>query len=206
MVELLGPPREPFDRLLATVSVKSKNAKELLDHITRRSEEADALLSGLRLKTTFSVASSVWQEKSRQHRLQYLAGFVAASACAVLIATCLVVFGSHIWTSLPRTKETGEFTYLATLIVALSFVALAWIFRMIGRFITENFYLAEDARQRQTILQTFLNLIGTPETQMRDSERVVILSALFRPAPGQSADDPAPSSLAELIKEGINKK
>ncbi len=116
------------------------------------------------------------------------------------------MFGSHIWTSLPRTKETGEFTYLATLIVALSFVALAWIFRMIGRFITENFYLAEDARQRQTILQTFLNLIGTPETQMRDSERVVILSALFRPAPGQSADDPAPSSLAELIKEGINKK
>jgi hypothetical protein len=44
-----------------------------------------------------------------------------------------------------------------------------------------------------------LNLVATKEAEMTEGERAVMLTALFRPAPGQPTDDAAPQTLLELI-------
>jgi hypothetical protein len=122
------------------------------------------------------------------------------AASVIVLALAIRYYGAEFWESLPKNEKTGEYSYLALFLVGITFLAFAWIFRMIGRFVMENFTLAADAQQRQIILETFLNLVGTAEAKMNEGERALILSALFRPAPGQGAADPTRSSLLELAK------
>jgi hypothetical protein len=169
-------------------------------------KEIDAAVSKAREDNVFQEARTLWVKKATEHTRNYSRGFVVVTVGVVAIASLVGAFGAGFWDQLPRNEKTGEYTYLATFIVGLAFLAIAWIFRMIGRFVMDNFTLAADARQRQTILETFLNLVGTAEAKMNEGERVLILSALFRAAPGQGSDDPAPASLLDLVKDATKAK
>ncbi|MBR0983321.1 DUF6161 domain-containing protein [Bradyrhizobium liaoningense] len=186
---------------------RARQADALLEASKRdlqsKVEEFDAAIAKTREDGIFKSANALWNEKARRHTLSYSIGFLVI---IVLIASGPILISAyHIdtWSLLPKNQQTGEFTYLAALIVALGFVAVAWIFRMLGRFVLDNFTLASDARQREMILRTFLTLVGTPEAGMQEGERVLILNAIFRPVPGQGPDDPAPSSLIDLMKDAL---
>lgn len=166
-------------------------------------QEFEAVIAKTREDGIFKSANSLWSEKAKRHTWAYTIGFLTIVALISAFPVFFSVYQINMWSLLPKNEHTGEYTYLAALIVALGFVALAWIFRMLGRFVIDNFSLASDARQREMILRTFLTLVGTPEAKMQDGERVLILNAIFRPVPGQGPDDPAPSSLMDLMKDAF---
>jgi hypothetical protein len=145
-------------------------------------EQFDAAIKKAREESIFRSASLLWHQKAMSHTLGYSTGFLIIVGSLSLIAVLLNEYSQAFLSAMPINKVTGEYTYLAVLVVGLLFVALAWIFRMLGRFVMDNFTLASDARQRQMILQTFLTLVGTPEAEMKEGERVLILNAIFRPA------------------------
>jgi hypothetical protein len=181
-----------------------QNANRMLDSaksdLDANLKNFQLAISKAREDTVFAQARTLWQTKAQQHTLNYAIGFCAIAGSIVAVALGVRHYGADFWSVLPKNEKTGEYTYLASFLVGITFLAFAWIFRMIGRFVMENFTLSSDARQRQVILETFLNLVGTAEAKMSEGERALILSALFRPAPGQSADDPAPASILELLK------
>jgi hypothetical protein len=166
-------------------------------------QEFDAAIAKTREDGIFKSANSLWSEKAKRHTWAYTVAFLTIVLLISVFPLILSIYQINMWSLLPKNERTGEYTYLAVLIVALGFVAVAWIFRMLGRFVLDNFSLASDARQREMILRTFLTLVGTPEAKMQDGERVLILNAIFRPVPGQGPDDPAPSSLMDLMKDAF---
>jgi hypothetical protein len=197
----------PRPRQLEEAVYKSEQARMEFYESAREYEvkmrDLDAAINRVREESIFKSASALWQGKARRHAAAYAAGFVIILCSLAAIGYTIGSHAQALLTAMPVNKTTGEFTYLAVVIVGLLFVAVAWVYRMLGRFVLENFTLASDARQRQMILQTFLTLVGTPEAEMKEGERVLILSAIFRPAPGQGADDPAPSSLMDLMKGAL---
>jgi hypothetical protein len=187
---------------LLNVSVRSTDklleiAKSTFDD---KLKQIDAAIRQAREDGLFAEARTLWPRKALHHTFSYSIGFLVMAASVIFLALAIRYHGVEFWDSLPKNEKTGEYTYLASFLVGITFLAFAWIFRMIGRFVMENFTLAADAQQRQTILETFLNLVGTAEAKMNEGERALILSALFRPAPGQGADDPTRSTLLELAK------
>ena len=188
---------------LLNVSVRSTDklleiAKSSFDH---KLKQIDAAISKVREDGVFAEARTLWPRKALRHTLSYSIGFLVMAASVIVLALAIRYYGAEFWESLPKNEKTGEYSYLALFLVGITFLAFAWIFRMIGRFVMENFTLAADAQQRQIILETFLNLVGSADAKMNEGERALILSALFRPAPGQGADDPARSSLLELARD-----
>ena len=63
--------------------------------------------------------------------------------------------------------------------------------------------LRADAQHRQSMLETYLALRG--EVGLKDEERVIILTALFRPLPGQGPDENPPTVATELWQKLTNK-
>lgn len=185
------------------VSVRStdkllESAKSTFDH---KVEQIDAAISKTRQDGAFAEARMLWPRKALRHTTSYSLGFLVIAASVISLAIAIRYHGVEFWESLPKNEMTGEYTYLAIFLVGIPILAFAWMFHIIGRFVTENFTLAADARQRQVILETFLNLVGTAEAQMTEGERVLILSALVRPPPGQGTDDAMRSSLLGLVRD-----
>jgi hypothetical protein len=188
---------------LLSVSVRSadkllETASSTFDH---KLKQINAAISEVREDGVFAEARTLWPRKALHHTASYSIGFLVMAASVIFLALAISHYGAGFWESLPKNEKTGEYTYLAGLVVGITWLAFAWIFRVISRFVLENFTLASDARQRQIILETFLSLVGTAEAKMNEGERALILSALFRPAPGQGADAPARSALLELARD-----
>jgi hypothetical protein len=190
-LRLLNVSVRTTDKLLET-------ANSTFDH---KLKQIDAAISKARQDGGFAEARTLWPRKALRHTTSYSLGFLVIAASVILLVVAIRYHGVAFWESLPRNEKTGEYTYLASFLVGIPILAFAWMFHIIGRFVTENFTLAADARQRQVILETFLNLVGSAEARMTEGERVLILSALVRPPPGQGTDDAMRSSLLELVRD-----
>jgi Family of unknown function (DUF6161) len=175
-----------------------ENAQSTFD---QKLKLVDAAISKAREDGLFAEARTLWQQEASHHTKSYGIAFLVMAAGVILLVLAIRYDGVRFWGALPKNQNTGEYTYLASFVVGIAFLAFAWIFRLIGRFVMESFALAADARLRQTILVTFLNLVGTAEAHMSEGERVLILTALFRPAPGQGADHPTAATLLQLARD-----
>ncbi|MER9870238.1 DUF6161 domain-containing protein [Mesorhizobium sp. M0136] len=77
---------------------------------------------------------------------------------------------------------------------------VVWLIRLLVRYNTRSLLLMDDARQRVTMLNTYLFLIEQDAAVKQD--RGVILEALFRRPPGHGADSVDAPSFTELLRYG----
>lgn len=203
LAQMANPSIYRVDTLIEEGRWAIRKTEEAENELARMTSLMSAALNKVREESIFKSASQLWLNKAVSHTIGYISAFLVILGTLGGIGRFVAEHAQAFIEAMPVNKTTGEFTYLAVLVVGLVFVALAWIYRMLGRFVLDNFTLASDARQRSMLLQTFLTLVGTPEAKMKESERVLILNAIFRPAPGQGADDPAPSSLVDLMKGAL---
>ena len=73
--------------------------------------------------------------------------------------------------------------------------------RIISRQLLVNFSFASDAGERVAMVKTFLALMQKPE-HVSENDRVLILSALFRPST-KSDDDAAPPNWFDLLMNRV---
>jgi hypothetical protein len=77
---------------------------------------------------------------------------------------------------------------------------IVWLIKLIVRYNTRSLLLMDDARQRVTMLNTYLFLIEQDAAVKQD--RGAILEALFRRAPGHGGDTVEPPHFTDLLRYG----
>jgi hypothetical protein len=150
--------------------------------------------------TKIEASIGLWRNKARNHTIAYLALGTAFGSILLGIAISLVLgFIGEFVQRLTIIPSDHQFLGVALLVVPT--LAVAWFLRFLGRLAIQNFSLANDASQRHAQIQTYLRLLGDPKKPISEQERILALAALFRPLPGQGADDVSPPTVVDLLKE-----
>lgn len=92
---------------------------------------------------------------------------------------------------------------LVVLPVLIPAFAGVWVLRILGRLLSENLAISQDASERETMVKTFLSLMRddtTGKTVITDEDRRLILHALFRQSAVTSTDDTPPLHWLQSIK------
>lgn len=98
------------------------------------------------------------------------------------------------------TPKSGlNFTLLGLAIIPT--VAYFWILKHLARLFVSYSSTAIDAGQRAVMVKTFLALATDESQPINDSERVLILEALFRPNSTDGWDDGPPAALFEFFNK-----
>jgi hypothetical protein len=120
------------------------------------------------------------------------------------IIAAVGIFGIVIWQGpglLSLLKDKNDQISLAAVPLLLAaLVPLLWVLRHMARLFADNVADARDASQRSALTSTFLALATQEKVDFSEAERAIIIQALFRPSPAQSADDGVPVPLLELLK------
>lgn len=153
-------------------------------------------------KLRIEAPKTYWSQKAARH----IRGFwVSFSVFCAIIAGGMFWFlenGISIYNQgfdrLIETEQTGLITMIPILKFAIPVLAIAWILRHLSRIIIENLHLMEDAKLRSTIAETYLAINRNQEVS--ETEKAIILNALFRPIDGSSHSEIAPPNLEEILR------
>lgn len=74
-----------------------------------------------------------------------------------------------------------------------------WLLRHVSRVFVHNLNLVSDAEYREVLARTFLGLAEQKSAGVTEAERVLVLNALFRPAPPHAPEDGPPTGLLDLL-------
>ncbi len=91
---------------------------------------------------------------------------------------------------------------LTVLVVAVPAFAGIWTLRILGRQLSESLMIMKDAKERETLVKTFLALMGEDiagKSVVKEEDRALILHALFRPSNVTATDDSPPLHTLEAI-------
>ena len=182
-------------RLTAELSeVSSKNAlgfselKEDLTQFKKSLSEADIVAS----------ASSLWSDKAQVHQWAFFLWLVLFVVTAGAAAVYGVTHMKEIGEALPRDKD-NVIPYSSLVFIAVPVLAVAWILRIFSRFINNQQVLNDDARHRSAMTSTYLSLLA--DKSMSEKDRVIMLSAIFRPLPGAQTEEVAPPTILDLMRQ-----
>lgn len=85
-------------------------------------------------------------------------------------------------------------------IVTTPLVLYFWAIRLVVRFNGRSMLMMDDARQRETMMDTYVHLIETSNASA--NERALVLNALFRPSLSTAQENVEPPNFIELIGKG----
>lgn len=141
-----------------------------------------------------------WTKKAKTHFwLAWAYAAVAAVVAGVSLAVLIPEVKSMM--EIPKgipdpEKWHPEYWRFAVLIASALFCV--WVVRILVRLLLSNIHLHTDARERVTMVQTYLALLR--RGKIKDDERMFILQTLFRPTPtGIVKDDAVPLTVVEGI-------
>ncbi|MET3612714.1 hypothetical protein ABID16_001019 [Rhizobium aquaticum] len=89
------------------------------------------------------------------------------------------------------------------IVVSVPIAVALWMLRALMRYFMRSMLLMDDARQRQTMLDTYFLL--TEQGRADERDRPLILWALFRQTPGHGPDGIEPPDFTEVIKAGLDR-
>jgi len=156
----------------------------------------------LRAPTTY------WSAKQNRHRWFSIAYGMAFGAMIAVGLWTFAAYGVEILSKasddaaksasiVPRLVEIGVPAFLGI-----------WLLRIVGRMLSTHLQLLEEAGERATMVKTFLALMKDEErgSLVRDEDRILILSALFRHSSTSGTDDAPPASWFDLLMTRLKKE
>lgn len=183
--------KDVFEGLLGVVK---KDHQEVLG---KTKKDLDDLRDLYKSKLGLHASIVYWEDKAKSH-LKLVWGFTLA---------VLVCFGLASWgLNTIINKFIGEETiqnvkFWKFSILILGATVGVWVLRVLIRLLLSNYHLMSDAKERRTMLLTYLAL--QQENKLPQGDTVnLILQALFRPASmGIIKDDAAPPFMAAWLKQ-----
>jgi hypothetical protein len=151
-----------------------------------------------------------WRAKAASHESKSGIYRNVAAIYAVVIVCCtisIIYWLSHLGLELVARVGSQPYALLFIGVTGLTLASLLlWTERILVKLYLSEHHLAIDARERETMAQTYLAL--TADKAATDEDRVVVLSALFRPtADGVVKDDAAPDlSVPALLSKILDKR
>lgn len=183
----------------AVAAFASRTDADIADW-TARATELEARLRNLeetyRVQMQLQAPVAYWSKKRADHEDSLKAArdavglFFLATGIALIAALGIVAWKA------PAIAEIAK-TFSPSFLVLLSglFAGLTTIVFWGGRLLTRNYlslkHLINDAREREVMASTYLAL--TNEAAAVDSDKAIILSALFRPTSDGIVSDEGPS-------------
>ena len=190
------------------ISKQTSALKELLTNQEAASVElvAKAKSDWADLNKTYDDALAVrspvnyWTRKAKSH---LVLSWIYAAVSTITAGTSLYFLIREVKSlmEVPKgiqdvDKWHPEYWRFAVLIASALFCV--WGIRILVRLLLSNIHLLTDARERVTMVQTYLALLR--RGKIKDDERMFILQALFRPTPtGIVKDDAVPLTIIEGI-------
>lgn len=86
-------------------------------------------------------------------------------------------------------------------VAVLAFAGI-WVLKMLSRLLSENLQMMRDARERETMVKTFLALMRDDKngkSLVNDNDRILILHSLFRPSSIAATDDAPPVHWFDIL-------
>lgn len=201
---------------------KEENSRSVNEELQKRSalvalnisdmtDNWDSFKSSITEKVLGSETKKLWQDRSKENLMAFVGSAVILGVFLILfpilsfykldfILETLKHIGDAATEGIPQSATAAQLT-VATIsrlvVITFPLVLYVWVIRLIVRFNSRSLLLHDDARQRQTMMDTYFLLIerqaATPE------ERGLILNALFRPAPGHGSDNVDPPNFTDFI-------
>ncbi|RLU00983.1 DUF6161 domain-containing protein [Ketobacter sp.] len=96
-------------------------------------------------------------------------------------------------------SQDGQIRHWVLLFTASAAMIVIWLIRIAVRLLFSNIHLAEDAKERATLIQTYLAM-ERYESVLKPEDKELILPSIFRPSSdGIVKDDAAPPSMLTMF-------
>jgi hypothetical protein len=152
-------------------------------------------------KLMIEAPASNWQTISDERTTQWRVWL------GVFVAALVFPAGVLIWHSVAivnllasLSPKEGPFSVAGLAVVTAPALLYAWMLRQVSRIYTRSFDLAVDAKHRKALATTYLGLAENTKIGVTQTDRAIVLQALFRPQPPHTSDDGPPIGLIELLK------
>lgn len=190
-----------------SASEATRRNNEWQEFVQRSTEEIAAARALARESETLKGAAEIWRGKLVRHTLGFWIGLAAlAGAVGGALYSIYLFWPALVAALVALKKPDGDVPYGLLVLTLVPIIAVAWILRIFSRWVTSAMTLGEDAEQRRAMLETYFRLVGDPDAKMEQSDRILILNAIFRPLPGHQSEDVAPPTLFDLIKGEVKSK
>lgn len=179
----------------AAVEKRDREMKELFERFGAEWEDLKRVYDE---KLALLAPTEYWRTRATAHR-DKAKGYAVAFGVGLAILLGLFVYFAIDHLKVPDTSSV----LLAVLPVLIPAFAGVWVLRILGRLLSENLAIAQDASERETMVKTFLSLMRdetTGKSVVTDEDRKIILHALFRPSAVTSTDDSPPVHWIQTIK------
>ena len=175
-------------------------AKKARDFYRKARSDKDNLenvfIEHMRLK----APAKFWQDKAVSHLFWAIGAFLAFAVSSGFTGYFFVGHNTEVMALVTPANDSG-FPWGNIAIITLPALVFFWFLRFIARVFVTNLQRHQDARERATMVQTYLALVKEGENVAKPDERILILNALFRPGPGDAPDMAPPADLLDIIKK-----
>lgn len=158
-------------------------------------------------KLALLAPTQYWADRATSHK-KIAIGF--AISFGALIAVLVALFA---WFAMPHLFEVAaqkDVSPILTLVpVAVLAFAGIWVLKMLSRLLSENLQMMRDARERETMVKTFLALMRDDKNGksiVNDNDRILILHSLFRPSSVSAIDDAPPVHWFDILTNKVSGK
>ncbi|UXT41437.1 hypothetical protein FY137_09655 [Agrobacterium tumefaciens] len=196
-----------------TVEGSREKVETILKQIDTAGANVASFATAVREELRTDSTKKLWKSRARGSAFSFWVS--AAVIAAAIIAPPFFAFmhieavigvlrriGDAAVQGLPNDATTAQLTAatISRLVVVSAPLALYfWAIKLLVRFNARSMMLMDDARQRHTTMDTYFHLIEKNATSKE--ERGLMLSALFRPLPGQGTEIVEPPNFADLLSK-----
>lgn len=192
------------DRSAEFTGAEERRNKAWGDFLSDTANQWDAAIKIYSEKMALAAPVTYWRGRGSAHGKNAIA---YASSFALVIGTGLFLFiqyGIPYLHSIAQNKDVS--ILVAALPVLVPAFAGVWLLRMLGRLLSENIQLMQNASERATMVQTFLALMNDEvhgKSLVTDNDRLLILHSLFRPSSVSASDDSPPVNWFDILSRKL---
>lgn len=184
--------------------IKNRFDDEYVRHKSKMSESEEFYEKKLAVKS----AVTYWSDKAKSHKINsVIFGSIAGTLMLVAIGLIFNLAKYMIGLDLSDNSgvgrkiltETGALQLWVYGFFIITMTLIIWFIRLLVKVFLSNLHLLSDAKERVTMIQTYL-AFEREEKTLKDSDRDLILPSIFRvSANGFIKEDSSPNSAINII-------
>jgi hypothetical protein len=177
------------------------------DFIQEKNLDWEKLKKVYNEQLALEAPTKYWKTRAKWHTINaFVFAILFLSVLAASIDTFLKFGMPYLADRSPDSTATLISTLIPIVVPAFIFI---WILKILSRLLSENIGLMRDARERKTMVETFLALMqddakGKP--LIKDDDRILILHSLFRPSSITATDDAPPVHWFDVLTNKFGSK
>jgi hypothetical protein len=190
-------------RLASLAAETSNTAKTALEQFIRQKTDLfDHLEQLYRTKLTLEEPALTWKKIAERKTTVWLSWLLVFALLVVIPLFLAAASWSTIVDAIAKVTAgaNGTFSIAGLAVITVPALLYAWLLKNVSRIFIQNLNLADDAAHRRSLALTYMGLLQDEKHPASDQDRAIILNALFRPIPPQTADEGPPAGVVDLIR------